>query len=105
MQTSVKLSDPWHLKVYFLKLNMYVYLRAKIEVSNIILTSFRQRERGEGVILSPTTTSKRTPKHSFLQELIFLEIIFANAMFRRKFTELFRKKGCYNFLEFSFRNA
>ena len=34
---------------------MDVYLRAKFEVSSIILTSFRQ-----GVILPPT--SKRTPK-------------------------------------------
>ena len=37
---------------------MGVYLRAKFEVSSIILTSFRQ-----GVILSPLPpTSKRTPK-------------------------------------------
>ena len=35
---------------------MGVYLRAKFEVSSIILTSFRQ-----GVILLPPT-SKRTPK-------------------------------------------
>ena len=40
---------------------MSVYLRAKFQVSNIILTSFRQ-----GVILLPsrahTHTSKQTPK-------------------------------------------
>ena len=38
---------------------MGVYLRAKFEVSSIILTSFRQ-----GVILPPHSTSKRTPKKS-----------------------------------------
>ena len=44
---------------------MCVYLRAKFEVSNIILTSFRQGEEG-GVILPlpPIPTSKRTPKKS-----------------------------------------
>ena len=40
---------------------MDVYLRAKFEVSSIILTDFRQREGG-GVILPPSSTSKRTPK-------------------------------------------
>ena len=34
--------------VYFLKLHMGVYIRAKFEASSIILTSFRQ-----GVILPP----------------------------------------------------
>ena len=33
---------PRHTKVYFLKLHMRVYLRAKFEVSSIILTSFIQ---------------------------------------------------------------
>ena len=39
---------------------MDVYLRAKFEVSSIILTGFRQR--GGGVILPPSSTSKRTRK-------------------------------------------
>ena len=39
---------------------MDVYLRAKFEVSSIILTSFRQGRWGGGVILQPPTT-KRTP--------------------------------------------
>ena len=38
---------------------MSVYLRAKFEVSSIILTSFRQ---GGGIIYRPPPTSKRTPK-------------------------------------------
>ena len=37
---------------------MCVYLRAKFEVSSIILTSFRQRREG----ISPLPTSKRIPK-------------------------------------------
>ena len=37
---------------------MGVYLRAKFEVSSIILTNCRQWE----VILPPSLTSKRTPK-------------------------------------------
>ena len=48
MLTSTKLRGPWYNKVYFLKLHMCVYLRAKSEVSRIILTSFRQ-----GVTLPP----------------------------------------------------
>ena len=36
---------------------MGMYLRAKFNVSSIILTSFRR-----GVILPPSPTSKRTPK-------------------------------------------
>ena len=41
-----------------MKLHLAVYLRAKFEVSSIILTRFRQ-----GVILPrPPSTSKRTPK-------------------------------------------
>ena len=40
--TSAKLRGPWYEKMYFLKLNMCVYLRAKLEVSGIIVTSFRK---------------------------------------------------------------
>ena len=43
MLTSAKLRGPRHYKLYFLKLHMDVYLRAKFEVYSIILTSFRQR--------------------------------------------------------------
>ena len=39
---------------------MGVYLRAKFEVSSIILTSFKQ---GGGVILPPPPTLKQTPKN------------------------------------------
>ena len=42
MLTSAKLRGPRHQKVYFLKVHMVLYLRAKCEVSSIILTSFRQ---------------------------------------------------------------
>ena len=34
--------EPRYLKVYFLKLHMGVYLRAKFKISSIILTSFRR---------------------------------------------------------------
>ena len=40
--TSAKLRGPWYKKIYFLKLNMCVYLRAKLWVSSIIVTSFRK---------------------------------------------------------------
>ena len=43
-----KLRRPCHQKVYFLKLNMCVYLLTKLQASSIILMSFRQ-----GVILPP----------------------------------------------------
>ena len=46
--------------VYFLKLNMGVYLRAKFDVSSIILTSFRQGGGGNFTLHPPT--SKGTPK-------------------------------------------
>ena len=66
--TSAKLRGRWYYKVYFLKLNMCEYLRAKFEVSSMILTSFRQ-EGGEEFNPPPippphtyTLTSKRTPK-------------------------------------------
>ena len=41
--TSAKLKRPWYEEVYFLKLNMSVYLRTQFEVSNVIVTSFRKR--------------------------------------------------------------
>ena len=48
MLASEKLRGLRHQKVCFLKLHMDVYLRAKFEVSSMILTSFRQ---GGGVVL------------------------------------------------------
>ena len=41
---------------------MDVYLRAKFEVSSVILTSFRQVGGGGGKLPPPLSTSKRTPK-------------------------------------------
>ena len=52
MLASAKLKGSWYWKVYFLKLNMYVNLRTKLQVSSIILTCFRW-----GVILPPLITS------------------------------------------------
>ena len=57
MLTSARLMGPWYKKVYFLKLHMIVYLRAKFQVSSIILTSFRQGGNSPDPL-----TSKRTPK-------------------------------------------
>ena len=54
--TLAKLTGLWYEKVYFLELNMCVYLGTKFQVSSIIPTSFRQ-----GAIL-PLGTSKRTSK-------------------------------------------
>ena len=42
MLTSAKVRMLWYYKLYFLKLNMCLYLHAEFEVSSIILTSFRQ---------------------------------------------------------------
>ena len=42
MLTLAKLRRPWYQKLYFLKLHMNDYLRAKCQVSNVSLTSFRQ---------------------------------------------------------------
>ena len=47
------------LKGIFSETTHVLYLRAKLQVSRIILTSFRQ-----GVILIPLPTAKRTPKNS-----------------------------------------
>ena len=58
-----KLKEPWYKKVYFLKVHMCVYLRAKFEVSNIILTRFRRRYPVPHTLIhTHTKTSKRTPK-------------------------------------------
>ena len=48
MLTSAKVREPWYQKLYFLKLYMDLYLRAKFQVCRISLTGFRQ-----GVILHP----------------------------------------------------
>ena len=48
MLTSAKLRGSWYQKVYFLKLNMCVYLRTKFQASNIIVTSFRKGGGGGG---------------------------------------------------------
>ena len=47
--------------VYSLKLNMCVYLRAKFEISRIILMRFRQGGKGGGKFTPPTHTSEQTP--------------------------------------------
>ena len=64
MLTSATLRGTWYQKLYYLKLDMCVYLRAKFEVSSIILTSFRLGGEGEGVILTLPPTSRRTPKNA-----------------------------------------
>ena len=45
---------------------MYLYFRAKFEVSSIILTSFRQGRGwgGGGNFIPPAPSSKRTPNKS-----------------------------------------
>ena len=53
MLTSAKLRGPRYYKVYFLKLSIGVYLRAKSEVSSIILTSFRLNEPLKRTLKSP----------------------------------------------------
>ena len=53
-----KITGAFVLKLYFLKLNMGVYLRTKFEVYRIVLTSFRQG----GSFTSFPTPQKRTPK-------------------------------------------
>ena len=42
MMTSAKLREYLYQKIYFLKLQMCVYLRRKCQVSNIVVTGFRQ---------------------------------------------------------------
>ena len=59
MLTSAKLRGPWYKKVYFLKLNLRVYLRAKFQVSSITLTTFRQ-----AVILPSPHTHAHTHTHT-----------------------------------------
>ena len=61
-----KIKSALVLKLYFLKLHMYVYLRTKFQVSSIIQKSFRQWPgmRGGGCNFTPstTTTSRARPK-------------------------------------------
>ena len=52
MLTSAKLRKTRFKKIYFIKLYMGAYLRAKFEVSNIILTGFRQRESEQFAMLT-----------------------------------------------------
>ena len=58
MLTSTKLRRSWYQKVYFLKLNMCLYLPTKFEVSSIILTSFKQ---GRPSPIPKWTSEKPTP--------------------------------------------
>ena len=44
MVVSAKLRGAWNQKVCFLKLHMCMYLRAKFEISRLILTSFDRRK-------------------------------------------------------------
>ena len=60
MLTSPKLKVSWYKNIYFLKVNMCVYVHAKFEVSSIILTSFRYRER-EDNFTPPTSKSTKKP--------------------------------------------
>ena len=65
MMTSAKLREPLYQKASFLKLYMSVYLRAKFEVSSIILTSFIQG--GWGVV-SPPPLKKLKQKINLAQK-------------------------------------
>ena len=71
MLTSAKLRGPRHYKVYFLKLHMGVYLRAKFEVSSITLIGLRQ---GEGVILPPPPPQNEPLKSPPRLELNCIEL-------------------------------
>ena len=65
MLTSAKLRRSWYQKVYFLKLNMLMYLHTEFQVSSIIVTSLKQVRWGEGVvswILPSSLTSKGIAK-------------------------------------------
>ena len=46
--------------IYFVKLQIYVYLSTEFQIPSIILTNFGQGQGGEGNFNPPT--SKRTPK-------------------------------------------
>ena len=72
--TSAKLREPRHYKVYFIKLHMGVYLRAKFEVSSIILISFRQVGNFTPPPLPQNEPLKSAPR-SGLNHLRFLTFI------------------------------
>ena len=60
------ISDFW---IYFLKLNMDLYLRAKFEVSSIILTSFRQGGWGNFTSPPPQNEPLKSPLRLGLKPL------------------------------------
>ena len=71
MLTSAKVREPWYQKLYFLKLYMDLYLRAKFQVCRISLTGFRQ-----GVILQKNEPLK-SPRRLVL---IAASVSFENQM-------------------------
>ena len=81
MLTSAKLRGPWYQKLYFLKLHMNVYLRAKFQVSIISLRSFRQ-----GGNFIPPPNSKRTPKKP--TQIRIKELYYSIAMTFTKLSQL-----------------
>ena len=66
MLTSAKLRGPWYWNLYFLKPHICVYLHTKVEVSSVILTSFRL---GANFISPPQNRPLESPPRS---GLIFL---------------------------------
>ena len=62
----IRVKRPLVLKVYFLRLNMCLYLRIKFQVSNVTLTSyFRQRGGGGGANLTlPPSPQQNEPLKS-----------------------------------------
>ena len=63
--------------VYFLKLDMCVYVRAKFEVSSIILTSFRQGEGGNFNPLLPQNKPLKSPPRLGLKQTITVQTMKA----------------------------
>ena len=96
--TSAKLRGRWYYKVYFLKLNMCEYLRAKFEVSSMILTSFRQ-EGGEEFnpppipprthTLSPQNEPLKSPPRLGLKSRLNYQYKRKNSEERNKFIAFF----------------
>ena len=65
-----KIKRSSYYKVYFPKLHMRAYFRTKLQVFNVILTSFRQ----EWVILPSSPRHTHTPKTKRLKKSILIRV-------------------------------